>query len=187
MTTSSPADLAARPSQIHSILVQGEQEVRGRGSSAAAGGPRHLRRRGKRDKKSKLAHGLPYCFEHARPRPGPDQDGWQWVPTREERRALKRQRWPSPPASPPAAGLSAEVEGRCLICLSFNHRIATCRVDVRYLRWFGYRHMAKDCKRPRTLVLGSGSSRFAGVLSTPRREPFALAAATTDGHPGGSF
>lgn len=39
-------------------------------------------------------------------------------------------------------------------CLSFNHRVATCWLDVRCRRCFGYRHMAKDCKRPRVFPAG---------------------------------
>jgi hypothetical protein len=50
----------------------------------------------------------------------------------------------------PPQGIFDEMRDKCLNYLSLNHRIATCRRLLRCLRCHGYRHLARDCKRPRS-------------------------------------
>ena len=54
-------------------------------------------------------------------------------------------------------------------CLSFNHRVATCRLPRRCLRCHGFRHLARDCRRPRAppLVCEAAGSR---TTTLPRRD-----------------
>ena len=50
---------------------------------------------------------------------------------------------------------------RCLNCLSYTHRLTTCRMPLWCLRCRAFWHLARDCKQPRILVSyassGSGS------------------------------
>jgi hypothetical protein len=61
-----------------------------------------------------------------------------------------------------------ELTERCLNCLSFKHRVASCWQPSRCLRCHSFRHRAKDCTRPRRLVwmavlplLGLGTAMLA--------------------------
>ncbi|CAL4938094.1 unnamed protein product [Urochloa decumbens] len=56
------------------------------------------------------------------------------------------------------------MQDRCLNCLSYGHRIATCRLPVRCRRCHGTYHIAKDCRRSRSPTDGA----TAGVV---RRSP----------------
>ena len=41
----------------------------------------------------------------------------------------------------------ADLHGRCFNCLSYSHRVATCRLPRRCLRCRGFGHLVKDCRR----------------------------------------
>jgi hypothetical protein len=64
---------------------------------------------------------------------------------------------------------------RCLNCLSYTHRVATCRRPPRCLRCHEFWHLARDCKRPSSLVndsykhVGSRSSCAVGVEGRRQR------------------
>ena len=45
-------------------------------------------------------------------------------------------------------------QDRCFNCLSYSHRVATCRLPQRCLRCHGFRHIARECKRLRSTVKG---------------------------------
>ena len=51
---------------------------------------------------------------------------------------------------PQARRIPAELRDRCFNCLSYSHRGATCRLPRCCLRCHGYRHLAKDHRRPRS-------------------------------------
>jgi hypothetical protein len=65
---------------------------------------------------------------------------------------------------PQVRKIPAELHSRCFNCLSYSHRVATCRMPQRCLRCRGYRHIARDCKWPRQAMVmapeaGGGGSR----------------------------
>ena len=101
----------------------------------------------------------------------PDRDGWQLVLRRDEDRPPPRKR---KERTPPPRGIPPEYDGRCLNCLSFNHKIATCNRPRLCARCRSPRHLAKDCKRPPVLAAAGGApdSRFVrarrGGSSTPQ-------------------
>lgn len=85
----------------------------------------------------------------------PDAEGWREVLPRQ----LAEPRPSPPPHNPPRRRRIPEaVRDRCLICLSYNHRLATCRAPLRCLRCHGLRHLARDCKRGRSPGVGSGAT-----------------------------
>ncbi|KAG2566697.1 hypothetical protein PVAP13_7NG175551 [Panicum virgatum] len=43
---------------------------------------------------------------------------------------------------------------RCFNCLSYSHRVATCRLPWHCLRCHGFRHIARECKRLRSAAKG---------------------------------
>ena len=45
-------------------------------------------------------------------------------------------------------------QDRCFNCLSYSHRVATCRLPRRCLRCHGFRHIARECKRLRSAAKG---------------------------------
>ena len=89
----------------------------------------------------------------------PDANGWQKVLPRDEGRppprASQRQS-----QSQPGHRIPPEFAGRCLNCLSYSHRVATCRLPHRCVRCHSLHHLAKDCKRPRDHA--GGGDRPAG-------------------------
>jgi len=46
----------------------------------------------------------------------------------------------------------AELHGKCFNCLSYSHRVATCRLPRRCLRCHGFAHLARDCRWTRHVV-----------------------------------
>ncbi|KAK1684968.1 hypothetical protein QYE76_045816 [Lolium multiflorum] len=70
---------------------------------------------------------------------------------------------PSPPRAhqPPATRrpLPAVLDGKCLNCLSEEHRRRDCTKPTRCLRCKGWFHMARDCKRPRPPYQGAGAGQ----------------------------
>ncbi|CAN6268671.1 unnamed protein product [Urochloa humidicola] len=78
-----------------------------------------------------------------------DADGFQMVLSRSTHRRLRRSE-AAPSHSSPSRRIPQELAGRCLNCLSYNHRVVTCRLPRRCLRCRGFRHLARDCRRPRT-------------------------------------
>ena len=101
----------------------------------------------------------------------PDRDGWQLVLHRDEARPPPRKR---KERTPPPRGIPPEYDGRCLNCLSFNHKIATCNRPRLCARCRSPRHLAKDCRRPpvSTAAGGTQDNRFVrarrGGSSTPQ-------------------
>ncbi|CAO2146509.1 unnamed protein product [Urochloa humidicola] len=99
--------------------------------------------------------------------PRVDPDGWQRV---ERRRVPRRadpqlQEQPPQPEAPPRRCFPKVLDGRCLNCLSFKHRVASCRQPSRCLRCHGLRHRAKDCTRPRRPPPRSGQPRLDGRVA----------------------
>ncbi|AQL04231.1 hypothetical protein ZEAMMB73_Zm00001d046411 [Zea mays] len=143
------SSLAAAP-RLRSIVVRPREPTRPRSAARrkmrrpSAAAPRGHRRRGRVSP--------------------PDHDGW--------RRVLPQQRCspPSWPGGSSAAVRSARppacLEGKCLNCLSFSHRVATCRLPPRCLRCRGFCHLARDCKRPRR---ASGAGAGLAGAGAPRR------------------
>lgn len=76
---------------------------------------------------------------------------------------------------------SEALRDRCLNCLSFTHRIVTCRRPLRCMNYHSTRHMARDCKRPRSPVHGTGGEN-------PARDHFVRArrGPESDGTPAAS-
>ena len=59
-----------------------------------------------------------------------------------------------PPCTPQGRcdGAASDVlRDRCLNCLSYTHRLTTCRMPLWCLRCRAFWHLARDCKRPRSL------------------------------------
>lgn len=73
-------------------------------------------------------------------------EGWQVVGSRQRR---ARSHVPSPPSKLASPRYLAAVAGRCLNCLSFSHRVATCHLPTRCFNCHVFRHHLRDCKRPR--------------------------------------
>ncbi|KAF8719878.1 hypothetical protein HU200_024639 [Digitaria exilis] len=72
-------------------------------------------------------------------RPKPDEDGWTKVQGKQARKdrmeAVRRPRRPVP----------EDLRGRCFNCLSFSHRVATCRRMTRCLRCLAPGHQVSGC------------------------------------------
>jgi hypothetical protein len=82
----------------------------------------------------------------------PDADGWREIlPQLETQPAVvsveHRQK-----QLPQARRIPAELHDRCFNCLSYSHRVATCRLPWRCLRCHGLRHLARECTRPRAVA-----------------------------------
>ena len=119
---------------------------------------------------------------HSRAAP-PDADGWQKV-LASNRRAVRvgpptipaRQPHPPPLQDSNRRRFLADTEGRCFNCLSYSHKVATCRLPTRCLRCRGFRHHAKSCKRPLPaspdLVV---DERFSQRVAAPRRQKTSFA------------
>jgi hypothetical protein len=52
--------------------------------------------------------------------------------------------------------IPAVLHDRCFNCLSYSHRVATCRLPWRCLCYRGFRHLARDCKCPRSASSTNG-------------------------------
>jgi hypothetical protein len=52
----------------------------------------------------------------------------------------------------------ADLRWKCFNCPSSMHRVATCKLPTRCLRCKGFRHLAQDYKRRRTITPSSGTS-----------------------------
>ncbi|CAN6214543.1 unnamed protein product [Urochloa humidicola] len=101
--------------------------------------------------------------ESSRRQPRVDADGFQEFVSRSTRRRLCREAArPAPAASTPSRFIPSELFGRCLNCLSYSHRVATCKLPRRCLRCHGFRHLARDCDRPRYAPTGQATRRGAG-------------------------
>ncbi|RLM64898.1 hypothetical protein C2845_PM16G04610 [Panicum miliaceum] len=83
-------------------------------------------------------------------RPQVDADGYQEVVSRSTRRRLGRDASVAAAVPPRRSRIPPEFEGKCLNCLSTGHRVATCKLLRRCVRFHGFRHLARDCKRPRS-------------------------------------
>ncbi|CAN6205195.1 unnamed protein product [Urochloa humidicola] len=98
-------------------------------------------------------------------RPKVDADGFEEVMSRSYRRRLQRFEAPPDRSSAPSSSrrIPPELRDRCLNCLSYSHRVATCRLPPRCLRCHKFRHLAKDCRYPRPrplLAVGSGQQEL---------------------------
>ncbi|CAL4950708.1 unnamed protein product [Urochloa decumbens] len=119
-----------------------------------------------------------------RRRPRVDEDGFQEAMSRSTRRRIRlaEQAASRAPPAPERRRIPSELVDRCFKCLSFTHRVATCRLPRRCLRCHGFRHIARDCTRPHAPpVTGTrapttqgaaprasqGSRRFVHVNSPP--------------------
>lgn len=88
----------------------------------------------------------------------PDGDGWQAVLNWQGEPPIK-----SGAARQPRhhKRIPDFLEGRCLNCFSYNHRIATCRRPLRCFNCHGSNHMGRTCKRPRSPNNGGGRANHA--------------------------
>jgi hypothetical protein len=76
----------------------------------------------------------------------------------------------------PRACLPPDLNGKCIKCLSSSHRVTTCRLLPRSLRYRGFRHHTRDYKRLRVAAAGRVG---ASVTGKPRRsQPQALQSPT---------
>jgi hypothetical protein len=103
----------------------------------------------------------------------PDVDGWREV--------LNRQGDGTPPPGHDEnlrqrRRIPVFMQDRCLNCLSYTHKIASCRRPLRCWNCHGERHLARDCKRPRSPRDGSGGSSTAAESNTGRSGSFAAGA-----------
>jgi hypothetical protein len=80
----------------------------------------------------------------------PDSEGWrEMLPQQADTPAtadITKSRRPC------QRGIPEPLRGRCLNCLSFTHRIATCRLPRRCFCCRGFRHLGRDCKCSRSLA-----------------------------------
>ncbi|CAN6194783.1 unnamed protein product [Urochloa humidicola] len=72
-------------------------------------------------------------------------------------------------SSSPTRRIPPEMADRCLNCLSYTHRIATCRLPRRCRRCLGFRHIAKDCRRSCSPTTGQQRPVFGA--GGPQRGP----------------
>jgi hypothetical protein len=144
-------------------------------------------RRGKRRRlRPQLVHGMP-----ARPVEGripahqrlgrrgrvsaPNAEGWREILHQQEMRPEATSTVPRGPARGgqpashrPPRRIPADLHGRCLNCLSFTHRVATCKLPQRCLRCRGFQHIARDYKQPRHVgSRGLGIARALGRSNRP--------------------
>jgi hypothetical protein len=98
----------------------------------------------------------------------PDADGWQTVLSRGEGRQAPRALAATTTASA-TRRIPLEFDGRCLNCLSYNHRVATCRLPRRCIRCRSLHHLAKDCNRPRSDNAGYGQWPAGRRIARARR------------------
>lgn len=74
---------------------------------------------------------------------------------------------------------------RCFNCLSYSHRVATCRLPRRCLHCHGFRHLARDCKQLRsaatTMAKGADLPRHSARGDRPLAPKHALHGGGLDG------
>lgn len=85
----------------------------------------------------------------------------------------QRERWGASAHRPPhhRRKIPDEMRDKCLNCLSPNHRITTCGRPLRCLRYNGYRHFARECKRPRSPTNSGIRSAVPDRFVRARRDP----------------
>jgi hypothetical protein len=159
--------------QTHSVVVLGRSGVDvGRGP---------VRRQRKCSRPCPLlVHGLP-----ARPVDGrvparqrlgtrrqvsaPNADGWRKILPRQEA-------GPVDASDEPRRGLGLRAQARkipvqlrdkCFNCLSYSHRVATCRLPRRCLRCHGFGHLARNYKQPKSTLKGGGLPRHSARADNP--------------------
>ena len=76
-------------------------------------------------------------------------DGWRDILPRQETHPMAASVEPHPKQLPKARRIRSEFCDRCFNCLSFSHRVATCQLPRHCLRCRGFRHLAKNYRRPR--------------------------------------
>jgi hypothetical protein len=98
-----------------------------------------------------------------------DADGFTEVrgkrSCRRRRQHRTRKNLLTQPAAPRIPAAFAE---RCLNCLSYKHKVATCSRPMRCFHCLGFWHLARDCKRPLSPV-SSSSPAHAGQQHWVRR------------------
>jgi hypothetical protein len=77
-------------------------------------------------------------------------DGWREILPRQETRPAVAPVEPHPIQLPQARRIHAELRDRCFNCLSYSHRVASCRLPRRCLYYHNFRYLARDCKRSST-------------------------------------
>ena len=77
-------------------------------------------------------------------------DGWRDILPRQETHPTAASVEPHPKQLPKAQRIHVEFCDRCFNCLSYSHRVATCQLPRHCQRCGGFRHLAKDCRQPRT-------------------------------------
>ena len=76
-------------------------------------------------------------------------DGWRDILPWQETHPTAASVEPHPKQLPKARRIRSEFCDRCFNCLSFSHRVATCQLPRHCLRCRGFRHLAKNYRRPR--------------------------------------
>jgi hypothetical protein len=81
----------------------------------------------------------------------PNADGWREILPRQEPRPVVASTEPrrGPMQLSHIRKIPTELHDRCFNCLSYSHRVATCRLPRRCLRCHDFSHLARDYKRPR--------------------------------------
>ncbi|CAN6197587.1 unnamed protein product [Urochloa humidicola] len=87
-----------------------------------------------------------------RRRPRVDEDGFEEVVSRSTRRRFRRAETSSDRSSTPSTSrpIPPEMRDRCLNCLSYSHRVATCRLPPRCRLCHKLRHLAWQCPLSRS-------------------------------------
>ncbi|CAL4972951.1 unnamed protein product [Urochloa decumbens] len=139
------------------------------GAGAARGGQRRRRpsrrTRKRRPRPTPAKETAPHRAEApaGSRRPRVDDDGFQEYLSRSTRRRLRRE---GSPAADPVRRFPPALDGRCFNCLSYSHRVATCKLPRRCLRCHGLHHIAKDCPRPRGYDRRAGQAACATRAAT---------------------
>jgi hypothetical protein len=126
-------------------------------------GPEHRRRRCRRPL-PQLVHSLP-----ARPLDGripacqrlghrgrvsiPNADGWREILQQQGTQLTTTSVEHHQKQLPQARRIPTELQDICFNCLSYSHRVATCRLPRRCLRCHSLSHLARECKRSRSVTL----------------------------------
>ncbi|CAO2166971.1 unnamed protein product [Urochloa humidicola] len=118
-----------------------------------------------------------------RRRPRVDADGFEEVMSRSTRRRLRRAEISSgrSSASSPPRRIPPEMRDRCLNCLSYSHRVATCNLPPRCRRCHRFRHLAWQCRArsPPALDAAGGPRRFRVISDGSQTPPASQAPSRT--------
>ncbi|CAL5045620.1 unnamed protein product [Urochloa decumbens] len=161
------------PGASHLVQPPTETGVMVTGALPGAGAARGGQRRRRPSRRTRKRRPRPTPAKETAPhraeapagsrRPRVDDDGFQEYLSRSTRRRLRRE---GSPAADPVRRFPPALDGRCFNCLSYSHRVATCKLSRRCLRCHGLHHIAKDCPRPRGYDRRAGQAACATRAAT---------------------